>query len=274
MRLGAFKLNMGVRPAPESRSQLGLITAGEDGEAKEGSDAYESAVTSVTELSAGLPQPPQRPSTASKELASLPPAALHFTIELREDGNKPSAIEIAFSDNDTACVRVDPSRFERLQTFIKRVLSLDWRDHGDGQGAAKLAIRLPALRIELEAAEAMNTAAVLPATPTPDVYASANGVTFIVLSPPAERLPNTPAHYGGPMRIRAKVDTLHVGLPQQKESSAAVPPLLSSTSSALDIRFEEPADWLSPPFLTVAITPLRLALTPEAVTAAASHATG
>ena len=41
MRLGAFKLNMGVRPAPEWRSQLGLITAGEDGEAKEGSGLRE-----------------------------------------------------------------------------------------------------------------------------------------------------------------------------------------------------------------------------------------
>ena len=87
MRLGAFKLNMGVRPAPESRSQLGLITAGEDGEAKEG--ATLTRVQSRPLLSSPLACL-NRLNGPHKQGARIPPpAALHFTIELREDGNKP-----------------------------------------------------------------------------------------------------------------------------------------------------------------------------------------
>ena len=104
-------------------------------------------------------------------------------------------------------MRIDPNRLERLQTFGKRFAGLQVPDEGESPG--KIALRLPVFRVELtrEASTPDGTLAALAATPgsggggsggrpapslpppTPGLLACAEGVTVVLLSSYADRLP-------------------------------------------------------------------------------------
>lgn len=291
---GAAHVQIGVRPAPEWRSQLGLAHAAADDDAAEqpasasgcDEDVFDTSMVALSELTAAVPSSDDAPgdrgcvdasgsgapaalaptdaASAEKELASLPPAAVHVSLEMRPDGAQPTAVEVAFG-TDAAQLHIDPRRTERLAAFAKRVAAL--RPDEEGEGASRVAISLPAVRVEL------STTTLKPAAAPDDVEVLVQGIRVVSHAPPADRLPEAPADYAGPMSVRARLEAISVGMratPQGMQDLVLPPPLLAA--SVLDVTLVQPADWTRSAALTAAISPLRIALSPEIVGAATAHA--
>ena len=84
MHLGAMRLQLGMRPAPEWRAQLGMASEVDRSSERDDSDAqHKVSIASLKELAATLPPPSSAPSddvsgVGNFEIGSLPSAAHCF----------------------------------------------------------------------------------------------------------------------------------------------------------------------------------------------------
>ena len=280
LRLGAMQLHLGLRPDPEWRSQLDL--SNEDDALQ--TESIDSARASLSELAATLASSSGPAGSTEYEIASLPAAAFHATIEMRPDGAQPTCIELAFGD-DAARVCLEPSRLERLQLFGARLGSLKLNE--EGENPTKIAVSLPRFQLELTCEKSADAALAVLATPSkgdkgasqlqstpPGLIAAADGLVAVIISPPIGRLAGAPAQYNGPMDVGVRVEALHIGLHgvDTDGASTSPPPLLSSSAGALDVRLLLPADWTAPAAADVNAAPLCVAISPEIVAAVSAHA--
>lgn len=192
LRLGASKLQIAVRAAPEWRSQLsasGLLgksdahvgtsmlwdaegvsaVLGADGAAvtrAEALAAYEAARgpnglsaegvnAELATLGAMLREQATPPRVKrDAEVVWLPDTALHATIELREDGPQPMVALLAFG-SEALRLNISPQKLEALSFFGSRLHSLQPPEGGDPP--TNVALVLPAVDIELDAGTQLKT---------------------------------------------------------------------------------------------------------------------
>lgn len=181
----------------------------------------------------------------------LPPAALHVAYEVRSDGNRPVAWQLALSKHEPAQLELSDSRtLEKLKLFFSHLDRLKARDETNNESGPNAAIDLPSLRVVV-------------ATASPSLVLQASNVQLLTDAPTGGRLPDAPYHYDGPMATRLRIREVSVEAFAHGNCQST---LLYCTHTAqpdvhaIDLRFDQPASWLHPPSLDVSIAPMRLVL--------------
>lgn len=255
LHVGAIELQLGVRPCPEWRSQLGL---GDDGGGEAGGgggvkagDGFERAAEALEELTHRLPLAAEhadegagRAANAREEVAWLPAAALQLTLELTDEGPKPSGWALAFSPLSPARLHLEPSSLERLQIFSKHLSHLQNPHHSGGQ-PPNIAVSLPSLHVGLSTGAAttaagqtaradgfMAASGAAAVEAVSDMTLHVSGVQLLLDAPIAGRLAGCPGDHPGPLAVRLIVDELSASLDQGNDALTTMLARRESTGDA------------------------------------------